>query len=139
KINMFNELPIAMDKNLNIQEYNSEKIIFRGYIDKVIRDKDTLILIDYKTGKYKPDMQWDQLLYYALALFNSMPFDKILLMNVFVEHNKYNKQALYRTDIKKYQKVLLTNIKNIEADITFNKEETALCDWCVFQNMCLKS
>jgi len=138
KTPMFNELAIAMDKNLDIQEYNADGVIFRGYIDKVARSEDTLILIDYKTGKYKENMPWDQLMYYGISLFNSMPFDKILMMNVFVEHNKYNKQVLNRSDQKKYQKALLTNIKNIESDTTFVKNETPLCNWCEHQEVCLK-
>lgn len=138
KEQMFNELPIGMDKFLNIREYSNPENIFRGYIDKVIRDHNTLILIDYKTGKYKEDMNWDQLLYYGIALFSQMPFDNILLMNVFVEHLRFNKTLLKREDIKKYQKVLLTNIKNVEDDTIYDKNETALCNWCPFQKTCLK-
>ncbi len=136
KIQMFNELPIAMDKFLDTKDYNSPDVIFRGYVDKVIRDGDTLILIDYKTGKYKEDMLWDQLLYYGLTLFSQMPFDKIILMNVFVEHIKFNKTILHRSDIKKYQKALLTNIKDIESDTSFDKNETQLCNFCQFQKTC---
>ncbi len=134
---MFNELPIAMNKNLETIPYDDKDTIFRGYIDKVIRDNDTLILIDYKTGKYKPDMSWDQLLYYGISLFSDMPFDKIVLMNVFVEHDKVNKEVLLRKDIKKYQKALLTNISSIEKDTVFPKNETALCHWCEFEGICL--
>ena len=139
KTQMFNELPIAIDKSLKVVPYDDPSVIFRGFIDKVIRDENTLILIDYKTGKYKPDMKWDQLLYYGIALFNSMPFDKIVLINAFVEHQKINKETIYRGDIKRYQKALLTNIKNIEDDIVFPKNETALCDWCEFQDICINS
>jgi RecB family exonuclease len=125
-----------MDKYLNVVDYDSKDTIFRGYIDKVIAHNDTLILIDYKTGKVKPDMRWDQLLYYGIALFSLMPFDKILLMNVFVETGDYNKQVLYRKDIKKYQKALLINIKNIEQTQKFKKNETNLCDWCDYRSRC---
>ena len=136
KTQMFNELAIAMDKHLDIQDYNADNVLFRGYIDKVIRDEDTLILIDYKTGKYKPDMPWDQLMYYGIALFNSMPFDKIIMLNVFVDHQKVNKQILRREDQKKYQKTLITNIAEIEKDTEFKKIETKLCEYCDFFSIC---
>jgi RecB family exonuclease len=134
---MFNELAIGMNKNLEVIPYDDNDVIFRGYIDKIIRKDDTLILIDYKTGKYKKDMKWDQLLYYGISLFNMMPYDKIVLMNVFVDHLKFNKTVLNRSDIKKYQKALLTNITTIEKDQDFNKNETALCDWCEYREICL--
>ncbi|MCD6435704.1 MAG: PD-(D/E)XK nuclease family protein [Clostridiales bacterium] len=139
KTQMFNELSVAMNKKLEVIPYDDKEVIFRGYIDKVIRDDDTLILIDYKTGKYRPEMKWDQLLYYGVALFSQMPFDKIVLMNVFVEHNKINKETIYRKDLKKYQKALLTNIKNIEQDTIFEKNETTLCNWCGFQELCIST
>ncbi len=140
RTDMFNELPIAMNKNMEIIPYSNEdgEVIFRGYIDKIIREEDLLILIDYKTGKYRPDMKFTQLMYYGISLFSKLPFDKILMMNVFVEHNQVNKQVLHRADIKKYQKALLTNIRSIETSETWEKNETALCNWCEFQDVCLK-
>ncbi len=139
KTQIANELSISMNKNLEIIPYGHNDTIFRGHIDKVVRDGDTLILIDYKSGKFRPDMKWDQLLYYGVAMFNSMPFDKIILMNVFIEHEKFNKEVIYRKDLKLYQKALLTNIKDIESDNKFNKNETPLCDWCEFVDICKNS
>jgi len=138
KIPMFNELAVGLDENMEIQEYDSDDIIFRGYIDKIVRDGDTLFLIDYKTGRYRPDMSWEQLLYYGVSLFSKMPSDKIVMMNVFVEHQKFNKEVLYRTDIKKYQKALMDKIEKIEMDKSFDKNETALCDWCGYRGICSK-
>ena len=108
---MFNELSIGMNKNLEIISYEDKNVIFRGFIDKIIRKDNTLILIDYKTGKYHKDMKWDQLLYYGISLFNMMPYDKIVLMNVFVEHLKFNKTALYRKDVKKIPKSIINKHK----------------------------
>lgn len=134
---MFNELSIAMDKDLNTVKYDSEDALFRGFIDKVSHKNDVLILCDYKTGRYNNNQNYDQLLYYGISLFSLMPFDKIMMMFVYVEHNKYNMKVLHRKDIKKYQKALLTNIKNIEEDQEFCKNETALCDWCSYRSLCL--
>ena len=85
KTQMFNELPIAMDKHLNVIPFDSSDVIFRGYVDKIVRQDDTLVLIDYKSGKYKPQMPFEQLMYYGISLFSLMPYDKILMMYVFVE------------------------------------------------------
>ncbi len=135
---MFNELPIAMDKTMEVVPYNNSEnnVIFRGYIDKIVREDDLLILIDYKTGKYKPQMPFTQLMYYGISLFSQLPFDKILMMNVFVEHNQVNKQILHRDDVKKYQRALLTNIREIETTTKWEKNETPLCGWCQFEDIC---
>ncbi len=136
KESLFDELPIGMNKDLEIVDYNSNEVIFRGYIDKVAHDNDTLIIIDYKTGKFKADMPFTQLLYYGIALFSKLPFDNILVMNIFVEHNKFNKLVLKREDIERYKTALFTNINTIEDTKVFNKNETALCNWCPLMAHC---
>ncbi len=132
------EMSIGMDKTLEIVSYTSPDAIFRGYIDLVVRKGDNLIICDYKTGKYKPDMSWDQLLYYAIAMFSVTPpeVEEITIMNLFVEHLKVNKTTLNRKDINKYKKALFTNIANIEKDTKFEKNETTLCNWCQYQPLC---
>lgn len=140
KTAIFREYPIGMDKHLNIKGYSDMDVIFRGYIDHVCVDEETntLMIIDWKTGKYKEqeDQSWEQLLYYGISLFSKMPFDNILMMYAYVDHGKVNKKILKRENIKKYQKALLTNIKNIETASKFDKNEDYLCNWCEFMSVC---
>ena len=137
---LFAELAIGLDLNMETQEYNSDAFL-RGYIDVGFLDEksNTLLLTDYKTGKYKTKDQqdWSQLLWYGIGLFSKMPFDKIVLVYAYVDHNKLNSRIIYRKDIEKYKKGLWDTIDPIEKDFIYEKKETPLCNWCNYQDHCI--
>jgi len=137
---LFNELEMGLDLNMEITSY-SEAAFLRGYIDVGFLDEktDTLLLTDYKTGKYKTKDQqdWSQLLWYSLGIFSKMPFDKIMLVYAYVDHHKLNTRMVYRKDIEKYKKGLWDTIDPIEKDYNYQKKETPLCNWCNYQDHCI--
>lgn len=150
---LFNEMPLGLDYALNIMEYNpkdpdlKDKLFLRGYIDAAYvaenpnaekPEQDVLIVIDWKTGKYKEKehQTWDQLLWYSLGMFSKMPFDKIILCYAYVEHNKLNLKEVKRTDINKYKNALYNTVDSIEQDTEFPKIESALCPYCPFYLIC---
>ena len=149
KKRLFAEMPLGLSHDLEIMEYNPsdkegiDNLFLRGYIDSAVisegKEEDTLIVIDWKSGKYKTkdQQEWDQLLYYAIGLFSKMPFDKIILCYAYVEHDKLNLKEVFRKDIEKYKTALYNNVDKIETDIVFEKNETVLCSWCDYQNHCL--
>jgi RecB family exonuclease len=142
------EMKIALkiqDKILTPCDYSNKDAIFRGMIDSIFVDiqTDEVFIIDWKTGKDKSEGDYkqspDQLLYYASWYFTNFPVDKISIMYVFVEHeNKYLKYELTRDRINYYNKMLLSNIAEVEREKEFPKIETALCDWCDYQDHCMK-
>ena len=135
---LFAEMSLGLTDNLDITAFGKDNFL-RGYIDAAVVDEksDTLIVIDYKTGRYKEQQDFSQLLWYSIGLFSKMPSDKILMVYAFVEHNKINKQVLHRKDIEKYKRALYDTVDKIEIDELWKKNETGLCDWCVFQNYCI--
>ncbi len=142
---VYTELPIAYDKDIKITEYSNANndVYIRGYIDSVrVIEKpqeDILWCIDWKSGKYvqEESQQYDQVLYYSLGLFDLIPYDKIAISFVYIEHNKANTKIVHRSEIEDYKKALYNNINKIETDITFEKNETHLCSWCNFEGVCL--
>ena len=142
------EFALGLDKNLKITKYDSEDVLLRGYIDAAylvqtnneIRP-DICILVDWKSGKYKSqeEQTWYQLLWYSLGLFDAnQELQKIILVYAYVEHNKINTKILKREDIERYKKTLYDNIQRIEQDTEFPKKETALCQYCDFEEICSK-
>ena len=150
KRNLFKEMPLGLDYDLEIMEFipkdkeTQKNLFLRGYIDSAVisegEKEDTLILIDWKTGKYKEKQYqtWDQLLWYSLGLFSKMPFDKIILCYAYVEHNKLNLKEVYRSEIEKYKTALYNTVNKIEEDTVFEKHESPLCNWCGLQDHCMK-
>lgn len=133
------EFAIGLTPDLEMTKYDAPDAILRGYIDAAYVDEksDTLILIDWKTGKLPRDVSFQQLMFYAISLFSKMPFDRILIMYAYIEHCKVEKTMLKREDLPKYKKALNQLIGQIELDTVFPKNETALCNWCSYQDHCL--
>jgi len=134
------EFPIGLNDNLELQNYH-ENPILRGYIDDLRTYKDIGIIIDYKSGKYvqKEDQNYSQLLWYSLGLFSmDKTIDKIILIFAYLEHNKINTIVVQRKDIQRYKKALFDKIQKIEDETIFEKNETALCEYCPFFEVCLE-
>lgn len=136
------EIGCGLDKKLLTTDYKNGEL-FRGYIDRVSVDIDTNIVYisDWKTGKDRSDGMFsqdpDQLIYYSTWYFETFPVDKIIINFVFVEHyNKALEYILTRENLPKYKKLLLTKISGIEKCEEFAKNETVLCQWCDYLEIC---
>jgi len=138
---LFKELSIGVDNNFNKTGYSSDNAMFRGFIDAAYLDEtsNTPIIVDWKTGKMKTKEQqsWQQLLFYGTVMFKLMPYDRIVLMYAYVEHNHINTKVLHRKDLHKYEKALMDTIFNVENDFTYPKNETPLCNYCDYQDHCV--
>ena len=140
---MFSELSIGLDDKLELAPFDGDNTLLRGYIDAVFIDKptDSVIVCDWKTGRYKDTQDFSQLLWYSIALFSQIPpevTNRIVMTYAYVEHQKQNIKILYRKDIEKYKKALFDTIDIIEADTIWEKNETGLCNYCQFQEYCMK-
>lgn len=138
-----NELGIAFDDNLEpyiLDDFPQDKtMIFKGFIDRVNRTKDSIELIDFKTGKYKEIQYQDftQLSLYALWFHKKFNIDKIRIRYVYVEHNIENDLTITNFDL--IENNLINQINEIENSDIFLKKPTKLCNWCKFKDYCEKS
>ena len=135
----FSEEKIALDINLNPCDYKDKNVLFKGIVDQIIIGN-TLFLNDFKTGRYKDEryQSYDQLMFYAIYFF--IKYTNIMEIHIsylYVEHNIENSLVLERKFLNNYIKTLITNIKKIEETIEFNKNESKLCDFCGFNEICL--
>jgi len=136
------EFPLGLNKDLELVPYGDDNVLLRGYIDAcyLIPDRDDVCLVvDWKSGKYKSKehQSYAQLLWYSLGLFSKNPhLEKILLVFAYVEHNKINTKTVQRKDINRYKQALYNTIDKIEQDQEFEKNETTLCQYCDYFEVC---
>ena len=146
---IFAEQKVGLDHNFEFMDFDKyvktenqpDELVFRGFMDAgFVQDSanpaSTLIIVDWKSGKYK-HYKYDQLMWYAIAMFKMNPaLENIVLMYAFLEHNKTQMTKLTRADLHKYETALLTEIDEIEKDQTFEVNVSPLCNWCAFQEHC---
>jgi len=131
------EIKFGLDTALKPINY-SKKALFRGFIDFIAFSDDTLILCDWKSGKYKDEVYQDfsQLIFYAIYIFKKYSkINTIKVMFIYVEHSKDNTIFLTRNNLEKYENLLKEDIHNIE-QMKFPKKESVLCKYCDYKNIC---
>ena len=106
---------------------------FHGIIDLIFFENDELNLCDYKTGKYKENQDFSQLLTYSLFFKN---YDKIKINYLYVEHNKINSKVVTKEDIENTQNFIIKTTDIILQDKTFRRNCGKHCSWCQFSEKC---
>ncbi len=141
KERLFAELPLGLDHDLNFTKYDDNPFL-RGYIDDarvVPNNEKSIVLIDWKSGRSKTheNQDWTQLMYYGIGMFGMNPhLEKVVMCFAYVEHDHLNLKVIKREELQKYKQALWDVTDKIEADVLFEKNETALCDYCFFQEHC---
>lgn len=134
-----NELKFGLDRNLKEVDYSSKDAMLRGIIDRICVIDGVLNVIDWKTGKYRDEkfQDYNQLILYAVFLFNKYNIEKIRVSYVYVEHDLENSVVLERKYLEKYENTILNLINQLENDKEFNKNVSRLCDWCEYKEHCI--
>jgi len=110
-----------------------------GKFDRVDLVDDKLILIDYKTGKYKEDGQSNfefQLNFYEYLLtknIQNIKVDKKILF--YLKENKIDK---YETsdDLNEVENEILDIAETINSDVDLKPKRNSLCNYCDYQQIC---
>lgn len=125
------EFKFGLTKNFENDTY--ENSFFHGIIDLIYFDKDVLNICDYKTGKFKENQDFSQLLTYSLYFKN---YDKIKINYLYVEHNKINSKVVTKEDIEKTQDFIIKTTDIISEDKVFKRNCGKHCSWCQFCEKC---
>lgn len=125
------EFKFGLTKNFENDTF--EDSFFHGIIDLIFFENDELNLCDYKTGKYKENQDFSQLLTYSLYFKN---YDKIKINYLYVEHNKINSKVVTKEDIEKTQDFIIKTTDIILQDKTFRRTGGKHCNWCQFCEKC---
>ena len=135
------EVGIGLNDKLEPVKY-SKDAMFRGYVDylSVISDENEtkMILADWKSGGMREQrfQDYHQLMFYGIYMFKKYSkIDKIEVKYVYIEHNAENSLTLQRKYFEIYSKTLLDLINSAE-NSNFEKKETKLCSYCVFEDYC---
>ena len=106
---------------------------FHGIIDLIFFENDELNLCDYKTGKFKENQDFSQLLSYSIFF---KKYNKIKINYIYVEHNKINSKIVSKEDIENAQNFIIKTTDIISEDKVFKRNCGKHCAWCQFSEKC---
>jgi len=119
-----------------------DKYCFRGYIDRIDKDKHGNInIIDYKTSaksKSKKQAINDiQIAIYEIALRNIMKdYNKINLNLYYLKNDDFVSFDHSKETINILENKIVDKVNEIVATTNFIAKESILCEWCYFWEKC---
>lgn len=126
------EMKLAINRQFEPRDYFAKDVFVRVVIDLAIVQKDTAIVVDWKTGKVKDDPT--QMALTAAVLSRWMPEIKLFkTVFVWLAHNDATPKAYTPDQFTAVWNNLLPRVAKIEEarkTTTFPAKENGLCGWC---------
>lgn len=136
---IYAELPISINRNWGIEQWRSASASFRGILDLVAIDADRgfALIVDWKTGKRRPDPS--QLLIYAAMLKQLVSVEFVFTAYVWIKDRNYDSFCLDNTNFEEVKAGIIQRLNNIEKafeEKEFKAKPSPLCPWCPALNDC---
>jgi hypothetical protein len=131
---------MALDANFRPTTWMAKNVWCRGIIDIGVVGSDAAYLLDWKTGKRKPDS--DQLRLFAALAFAHYPWiDKVVTGFIWLKDAKFDKQAFTRNQLPEIWNEFLPRISRLAVAYKDDKwipKPSGLCkNWCpVGKSLC---
>lgn len=150
KSNAYKELHLTKNFKNEFEIYCEEgKHYLFGIIDKLIYEKDKLVIVDYKTD----NITSDQIMSRAEEYFLQLKFYAYILSKYYLEYDKYElrlifilypdlevKKEINKEELKIFRQELNSSInKIIEKDFKANLNHCTKCHFAIEGNKCIKS
>ena len=111
----------------------------RSILDVLVLHNDTAVVMDWKTGKRRPD--FTQLELFALQVFSHFPdIDKVKSSFLWLKDMQMDSKIYYRDELGSMWGKLLQRISRIEQSLAHDKwppKPSGLCNYCPAKNICV--
>lgn len=134
------EVRMAVDKNFRPCTWMAKEVWCRGIVDIGVIGSKTAIVMDWKTGKRKPDS--DQLKLFAAMVFAHYPWvEKVLTGFIWMKFGTIDQATFYKKDVPDIWNEFIPRVGRIERSMAQDKwlaKPSGLCrEWCpVGRNLC---
>lgn len=132
------EQELTLTKELTPTGWFDADAWLRTKVDVLIIKGNKAIMLDWKTGKRKPD--FDQFELYALQIFTHYPeIEQISTGFVWLKDQTMDKETYLRQDAAALWEKLLKQIGRIEKSLeteVWPARPSGLCRWCPARHMC---
>lgn len=133
---------LAIEKRIVIDLQGDGKYLVQGYIDRIDqKDDGTYEIHDYKTSGSLPEQSYlekdRQLALYQIGIQNIWKdVDQVKLIWHYVSFDKEMSSTRSPEELELLKKDTISLIKEIENTKEFLPQESVLCNWCVYPDLC---
>lgn len=127
------EKQLAVTREFKPTDWWGKDAWCRGIVDLTVANGETATLLDWKTGKVKPDS--DQLKLFAALTMAHMPeVNKVKTVFVWLKHNKLTSEVFTREDLPEIWQTFAPRVRRLELAFEQDKwpaRPSGLCRaWC---------
>lgn len=124
---------IALDRNFRPTKWMAKDVWVRGIIDIGVVGPERAYLLDWKTGKRRPDS--DQLMLFAALAFAIYPWiDKVTTGFIWLKSGEFDKEVFTRDQLPEIWNVFMPRLQRLAHSYEDNKwtpKPSGLCkNWC---------
>lgn len=124
---------MALNKEFRPTKWMAKDVWVRGIVDIGVIGSETAYLLDWKTGKRKPDN--DQLKLFAIMAFTHFPWvDEVVTGFIWLKEGKFDKARFNREELTELWNEFLPRVKRLEVAYEEDKwipKPSGLCkNWC---------
>jgi len=133
-----NEIEKQIFLSHQMKPTNKARAAMLGYIDYFAVHDDFAMIVDWKSGKYRPDANYNQLELYAVWVLEKHPeVTEIDLIFYYVEHNKFSVRTVTSSEVESFKNKIIENIDIIENEEEFKPTPSKRsCLHCAFFDTC---
>lgn len=130
------EEKLALTANLEPCGYFDRSVWYRGVVDYGVVGAKDAVVVDYKTGKKRPDH--DQLSLFAATIFTRYPqLEQVRTAYLWTSTNDLTRKTFTRADAQPIWASFIVRAKRIELALEADKfpaKPSGLCGWCPVQS-----
>lgn len=135
---MYFEKQLTLNVDLKPTTWWAKDAWMRSILDVLILRDDDAVVIDWKTGKRRPD--FTQLELFALQVFAHYPYiNKVSSSFIWIKDTALDKEVYKRADAHVMWEKLLTRVSRIEQALehdTWPAKPSGLCNYCPCKPFC---
>lgn len=135
---LFAELEFTLTQDLKPTTWFAPDAWLRSKLDVYVSRKPVAMVVDWKTGKRRPDFM--QLELFALQVFAHYPeVNTVTSSFIWTRDNAMDRETYGRADAPALWDKMLTKISRIEKSLEHDNwpaKPSGLCGWCPCKNFC---
>lgn len=134
---IFSEQKLALNSSLTKCDWFSKATIYRAIIDMLAINKDTALIIDFKSGKVrkydnKPTGQLHLTACFIFALFPNV--QQIATSYLFLDHKKTISKIFNREKYESLRITFMDMLTKVNTEKEWPKTKNKYCCWCKLHN-----
>lgn len=131
--NVYGEQKLALNSNFTACDWFSKATVYRAILDMLAINKESAVIIDFKSGKVRKydNKSTGQLHLTACFIFALFPkVQQISTAYLFLDHKKTITKSFERSEYEGLKKTFMDMLRKVNTEKEWPRTKNRYCGWC---------